>query len=127
MPTRRRLGQGTFRAAVTQAYDGACAVTQEHSLPVLEAAHIRPYSDGGEHVLNNGLLLRSDLHRLFDRGYVSVDASQKLLVSGRLEQDFNNGKTYYAMQGRQLMVPRSDAERPDREALEWHRDVVFLG
>jgi putative restriction endonuclease len=88
IPTRRRLGQGTFRAAVTDAYDRACAVTQEHSLPVLEAAHIRPYSEGGEHVLNNGLLLRSDLHRLFDRGYVGVDRDQRLMVSDRLRADW---------------------------------------
>jgi len=41
-----RLGQGTFRIAVTSAY-GACAVSGEHSLPALEAAHVRPYADGG--------------------------------------------------------------------------------
>jgi putative restriction endonuclease len=127
IPTRRRLGQGTFRAAITDAYDRACAVTQEHSLPVLEAAHIRPYSQGGEHVLNNGLLLRSDLHRLFDRGYVGVDSDHRFLVSDRLRADFDNGKTYYAMQGQQLVVPRAVTERPDAEALEWHRNEVFLG
>lgn len=68
---RPRLGQGGFRLAVTDAYGRACAVTQEHSLPVLEAAHIRPCGNGGAHEVQNGLLLRSDLHRLFDRGYVT--------------------------------------------------------
>ena len=54
-----RLGQGTFRIAVTGAY-GACAVSREHSPSALEAAHVRPYADGGEHALPNGLLLRAD-------------------------------------------------------------------
>ena len=61
-----RLGQGTFRIAVTSAY-GACAVSGEHSLPALEAAHVRPYADGGGHALPNGLLLRADIHRLVRR------------------------------------------------------------
>jgi len=61
-----RLGQGTFRIAVTGAY-GACAVSGEHSLPALEAAHVLPYADGGEHALPNGLLLRADIHRLVRR------------------------------------------------------------
>jgi len=61
-----RLGQGTFRIAVTSAY-GACAVSGEHSLPALEAAHLRPYADGGERALSNGLLLRADIHRLVRR------------------------------------------------------------
>jgi putative restriction endonuclease len=67
-PTRvmPRLGQGTFRIAVTEAYR-ACAVTEEHSLPVLDAAHIQPYVSGGAHDVSNGLLLRADLHRLFDK------------------------------------------------------------
>src|SRR4051794_17989519 len=57
-----RLGQGSFRLAVLDAYDGACAITTEHSLPVLEAAHIRPWAAGGRHELPNGLPLRRDLH-----------------------------------------------------------------
>ena len=61
-----RLGQGTFRIAVTSAYR-ACAVSGEHSLPALEAAHVRPYADGGEHALPNGLLLRADIQCLVRR------------------------------------------------------------
>ena len=61
-----RPGQGTFRLAVTSAY-GACAVSGEHSLPALEAVDVRPYADGGEHTLPNGLLLRADIHCLVRR------------------------------------------------------------
>lgn len=70
--TRGRLGQGAFRVLVTDAYTRRCAITGEKTLPVLEAAHIRPYAEQGPHRVSNGLLLRSDLHTLFDRGYLTV-------------------------------------------------------
>jgi putative restriction endonuclease len=122
---RSRLGQGTFRIAVTDAYGRACAVTGEHSLPVLEAAHIRPYSDDGPHDISNGLLLRTDIHRLYDRGYVTVTPEHRFEVSRRLKDEFENGKTYYAMQGKIIHLPRAEAERPSREYLEWHARERF--
>jgi putative restriction endonuclease len=94
---------------------------------VLEASHIRPYGLGGSHAINNGILLRSDLHRLFDHGYVAVSPKQTLMVSGRLARDFANGRTYYALEGRELHLPSDSEERPDEEALEWHRDTVWQG
>lgn len=58
---------------MTDIYGRRCAVTGEKTLPALDAAHIKPYADGGEHEAKNGLLLRRDLHSLFDAGYVTVD------------------------------------------------------
>lgn len=121
-----RRGQGTFRVAVTEAYGRACAVTGEHSLPALEAAHIKPYAEDGPHAVSNGLLLRSDLHRLFDRGYVTVTPEYRLEVSNQLKSHFSNGKTYYPFHGVQIAVPRSIALRPDPELLRWHNNR-FLG
>jgi putative restriction endonuclease len=120
-----RRGQGTFRVAVTEAYQRACAVTQEHSLPALEAAHIKPFGEDGPHAVSNGLLLRSDLHRLFDRGYITVTPDCKLEVHAKLKEHFNNGKSYYPLHGRPLVVPRSIGQRPDPKLLQWHNDVKF--
>ena len=63
-----RLGQGAFRVAVTDAYERRCALTRERTLPIPDAAHIRAYAAGGGHEIPNGLLLRTDIHRLFDLG-----------------------------------------------------------
>jgi putative restriction endonuclease len=120
-----RLGQGTFRVAVTQAYGGACAVSGEHSLPVLDVAHIQGYAVGGPHEVRNGLLLRADIHRLFDRGYVTVTPEYRFEVSGRLREEFENGKTYYALHGREILRPRERSDRPDPELLRWHNEHVF--
>lgn len=124
---RPRLGQGAFRVAVTDAYGRACSVTGEHSLPALEAAHIRPFAQDGPHTVTNGLLLRADLHRLFEQGYMTVGPDVKVLVSSRLRADYNNGHTYYPFAGREISLPNAVHERPDRGLLAWHRDSVFLG
>lgn len=121
-----RLGQGTFRIAVTSAY-GACAVSGEHSLPALEAAHVRPYADGGAHALPNGLLLRADIHRLYDAGYVTVTPDHRFRVSHDLFADFHNGREYERFAGRAITVPRTLTDRPDRELLDWHAAEVFRG
>jgi putative restriction endonuclease len=79
-----RLGQGAFRVLVTDLYQRRCAVTGERTLPALDAAHIQPYAEGGLHEASNGLLLRRDVHSLFDAGYVSAPASPKFRSSSRL-------------------------------------------
>ncbi|MBA3656172.1 MAG: HNH endonuclease [Gemmatimonadaceae bacterium] len=123
---RRRLGQGGFRIRVTDTYERQCAVSGEHTLPVLEAAHIKPVSRGGEHKISNGLLLRSDIHTLFDRGYVTITPDLRFRVSGRLNEDWQNGKVYYALDQRPIRLPTDAACSPDREMLEWHGQSVFL-
>src|SRR5712692_8913544 len=105
---RPRLGQGAFRVVVTDAYGRACAVTGEHSLPALEAAHIKPFAAEGPHEISNGLLLRSDLHRLFDAGYVTLTPERRLEVSGRLREDFQNGRSYYPLHGQSVSFPSAE-------------------
>jgi putative restriction endonuclease len=116
--------------AVRDAYHGACAVTREHSLPALEAAHIQPYVKGGEHRVDNGLLLRSDLQRLYDRGYVTVTPDFVFRVGDSLRDDFKNGRSYYGLAGEQGAFaskpsPRSGAYL-GRVRLGWRR-IAPLG
>src|SRR5207247_1488254 len=80
-----RLGQGAFRVAVTEAYGRQCAVSDGKVLPALDAAHIRPYADGGLHIKSNGILLRKDIHCVFDAGYATVDASYRFVVSNKIK------------------------------------------
>lgn len=120
-----RLGQGTFRIALVSAYQGACAVTREHSLPVLEAAHIKPFAAGGPQQLQNGLLLRADFHRLYDKGYVTVTGDHVFKVSQRLPDDFHNGREYLRYHDTTIALPQSIADRPNPELLDWHAQEVF--
>jgi putative restriction endonuclease len=121
-----RYGQGAFRLLVTEAYNRRCAMTRERTLPVLEAAHIHPYSQGGVHSSANGILLRSDLHRLFDLGYVTVDPNEKVVVvSRRLKEDFENGRDYYTLHGQRILLPTDPQSAPSRENLAYHFEHVY--
>ena len=124
---RPRLGQGAFRLTVTDAYDRRCAVSGERTLPILDAAHIRAYGDGGEHDAANGLLLRTDIHRLFDLGYVTVSDDNRFEVSHRLKADFDNGRHYYDLHGSPVRGPQTGYAPPSADALAWHRDHRYLG
>ncbi len=120
-----RLGQGSFRVMVTDAYRRRCAVTQERTLPALEAGHIKPFKESGPHRVSNGILLRSDIHRLFDTGYVTITPDYQFEVSRRVREEYKNGRDYYALNGRQVLLPEMKEFHPDREFISWHNINVF--
>jgi putative restriction endonuclease len=122
-----RLGQGSFRICVTDAYKRSCAIIGERALPVLEAAHIKPFSESGPHLVQNGLLLRSDLHRLFDKGYMTLTTKLNIEVSRRIKEEFDNGEYYYTLHGKKLRHPAHLDDRPEKEFITWHNDKVYLG
>ena len=124
---RPRLGQGGFRILVMDEYDRRCAITGERTLPVLEAAHIQPYAEEGPHEISNGLFLRSDLHTLFDNGYITLTKDLRIEVSCRIREEFSNGRDYYALHGHELKVlPVNQQHRPALKFLEWHQNHRFL-
>lgn len=125
---KQRIGQGAFRVLVTDAYHRRCAISGEKTLPVLTAAHIKPYSEQGPHALQNGLLLRADLHLLFDRGLLTITDDYRVEVSQRIKETYNNGKEYYRFHGERLIedvLPERPTERPSAEYLSWHQNRVF--
>jgi len=122
-----RLGQQAFKAVVGDTYRWRCAITDAKIRPVLEAAHIRPVSPlyGGENRLDNGLLLRSDVHRMFDLGYLSVDTRYRLRVSSRLRTEFGNGEAFYAKEGEVITLPDRRSDQPNVDFLQWHMNTMF--
>ncbi|MGI5118643.1 HNH endonuclease [Marinactinospora thermotolerans] len=125
-PVTPRLGQQAFKAVILNTYDGRCAVSGSRIRPTLQAAHIRPLPAGGEHRADNGILLRSDIHTLFDRGYLGLDEEHRLLVSHRLRKDFDGTACFYEKAGQQVLLPERRSDHPNREFTSWHRRNVFL-
>jgi putative restriction endonuclease len=123
----RRLGQGTFSALIVETYQRRCAITGERALPALDAAHIKPFSKVRTHSLRNGILLRSDVHRLFDAGYVTVTPEHRVEASARMKDDFNDGDNYLKLHGTRVWVPETATLQPDPETLRWHNEAVFRG
>lgn len=123
-----RVGQGAFRVLVTDAYERRCAITGERTLPVLEAGHIVPYSVEQSNLVSNGLLLRADLHKLFDQGLLTVTPELRVKVSPAIRERFENGRDYYALQDQPLKItPTAKPCRPDLDRLSWHNENIFVG
>lgn len=121
-----REGQAAFRLRLLRAYDGQCAITGEHTKPVLDAAHIQPYLGPRSNHVQNGLLLTKEFHALFDEGYVAVTPDYEVRVSERLRADWQNGKRYYPYDRKALLhLPENPALRPSRDALAWHLEHIF--
>jgi putative restriction endonuclease len=123
-----RLGQGAFRILVTDAYKRRCAISGERTLPVLEAAHIKPFTLAGPHFISNALLLRSDLHKLFDSGYITITSELKVEVSKRIKEEFENGKEYYRFHGENVFnLPSKLMDQPGTNFIEWHNENIYKG
>lgn len=104
--------------ALLTAYDGKCAMTGCEVVDVLEAAHIHRYLGEETNVVSNGLLLRADVHTLFDLKLVGVDVStMQICVAPKLA-----GSSYGVLTGRPLATPVGKGIAVDRRQLEIHRD-----
>lgn len=123
--TPTRLRQNEFHAVVASAYHERCAISGSRIRPALQAAHILPVTQGGKNRVSNGLLLRSDVHAMFDGGYLAVDPAYRLRVSPRLRNEFGNGDWFYDHEGADVALPDHRGDQPRREFLKWHLDTVF--
>lgn len=109
----RRRGQPRFRKQLLNAYNSRCAITGCSIEAILEAAHIHPYQGDQTNVVSNGLLLRADIHTLFDLKLVWVDPEHYLVHVSDLLVD----SEYAALQGRALTLPQNEGEHPSKLAL----------
>lgn len=118
----QRQGQAAFRRRVLQAYGGKCAVTGSTAIQTLEAAHIVPYSGKDANVLPNGLLLRADIHTLFDLGLMKVDQGGRVWISPVVADE-----QYRKMHGREVRLPEASTDHPSKDALAWHwENIVWI-
>jgi hypothetical protein len=118
----RRRGHPRFRQALMRAYGGKCAITRCDAPEVLEAVLIHPYLSDGTHHVSNGLLLRADLHTLFDLGQIGIDTEKmSVIVAEPLMRS-----SYRLLAGRPLLLPDRKELQPDTEALDEHRHTWGL-
>jgi putative restriction endonuclease len=113
----RRRGQASFRAMLLDAYSGKCCISGCDFVEVLEAAHIAPYRGVHSHHPQNGLLLRADLHTLFDLGHISVSDEYRVMITSKARASFQ----YQVLEGKKLTLPSNPSMAPSRLALSAHR------
>ena len=117
---KERRGQRKFRDSLLCAYNSRCAITSCAIVDVLESAHIYPYRGPDTNTVNNGILLRADLHTLFDCGLISIDVdTMKVRISPHL-----HGSEYECYQDRLLTLPAKKRCWPNREALKMREEKL---
>jgi hypothetical protein len=118
----KRRGQAGFRKKLLTAYDQHCAFTGCNAADALEATYIIPYRGDYTHDLSNGLLLRSDLHTLFDLGKIAVDTRSMAIVM--IDELLNS--SYRILANQPLRFPQNESDRPAKEGLDLHRQLAGL-
>ena len=116
-----------FYARVRAAYNFTCAISGNNSAPLLEVAQIRPFYDFNEQTANNGILMRSDFHRLFSLGYFTLvyENENKLVMKMSPCLKSVGGESYLAYDGKEITLPKDKEKRPSPENLEWHRNTCY--
>lgn len=112
----RRRHQGVFRAALLEVYGGSCAATGTETPSVLQAAHIDPFASSRSHAVSNGLLLRTDIHLLYDAHLLTVMPNTGTLVVS----DFVKDEEYKSLSSRRIHLPSATSCRPDDDLLGIH-------
>ncbi len=118
----RRRGHPTFRQQLLAAYEYRCAITNFNAIDALEAAYIIPYRGKTTHHPSNGLLLRADLHTLFDLGRLAIDTrNMTVILADELVES-----SYKILAGRPLRFPKNSEQRPNTDSLDLHRRLAGL-
>ena len=112
----QRRGQSSFRQQLLAAYDSQCAITGFDAEQALEAAHIYPYKGEETNRVWNGLLLRADIHTLFDLYLITVHSETKIVY---IAPELKN-TSYQQLNGREIKLPKDINLRPRKELLRWH-------
>ncbi|MCR8982760.1 HNH endonuclease [Brevibacillus laterosporus] len=118
--SKERIGQSRFRQNVMKAYGYKCAVTGETCSEVLQAAHIQPYINENSNHIQNGIVLRADIHRLFDSGMITINREHIVTVSSLLINS-----DYFKLNGKKIYLPEKSEDYPSIEALKLHNSNVF--
>lgn len=113
---KARRGQRKFRDTLMEAYGSRCVITRCSEPEALEAAHIRSVRRKGRHSVRNGLLLRADIHTLFDRGLIVIDDDYTVRVHHEV-----TAQTYRNLDGTRLTDLEANAVRPTKKKLREHR------
>lgn len=119
--TMTRVHQPVFRSAVLEAYERRCALCSLRHVELLDAAHIRPDSEGGEPVVTNGIAMCKLHHASYDRGIMGIRPDHEIRIRPDVLEEEDGPTLRYSLQGlhgEQMRLPRRRAARPAGEFLE---------
>ncbi|MDX5478871.1 MAG: HNH endonuclease, partial [Cyclobacteriaceae bacterium] len=121
---------GTFKKWIPKIYQHTCAISRmklvsTYGYSLIDACHIRPFSDNQDDRVTNGIALCPNLHRAFDRGLIAIDSDYKVLVSEQILEDKTHPYGLEKLKGRKILLPSEKHLWPNQENLDWHRKETF--
>jgi integrase len=118
---KKRESAQKFRRMIIKSYNGKCSITDEDTLEALEACHIQDYVNDNSNHHQNGILLRADLHKLYDKRLLLIDEDYRVKISNNITSDY-----YKQFDGMKLRLPKDEANNPSKKALIFHNDRRIL-
>ncbi|MFS0667197.1 HNH endonuclease [Peribacillus frigoritolerans] len=109
----KRESAPAFREKMKSVY-GKCVITRESVYEVLEACHIQPYKNEDSNHIQNGILLRVDIHKLFDKGLIAIDDCYLVRVSPLLKSEY-----YQSLDGLKIQLPTNKNLYPSKKSLQY--------
>lgn len=118
-----------FKREIPKIYNNTCCISGMKinsiaNASLIDACHIIPFSSSFNDTITNGIALCPNLHRAFDRGFISVDQNYRVIVSDAFEES-NSAYSIKAFAGTPIKLPISPNYRPSLQNFEWHRHHVF--
>lgn len=124
----QRVNQQYFRSTLLETYSGRCCITGIAAPSLLIASHIEPWASCDPKTERlagrNGVLLNTLHDRAFDQGYLTIDTDYKVRISRRIKRCQDPLNWLWTYDGEPIQLPK--AQKPDKELLEYHNDVIFL-
>jgi len=117
----QRMRQTEFRKSLLKAYHRQCAITRCEVIEALQAAHIDPWANAGKSDAMNGILLRSDVHTLFDRDLIAIEPTELIVHVAKKIRETEYGQFHKIV----LNVPEKDAYAPDKSAFKKRWDMFL--
>lgn len=109
----QRKGQGVFKGKLLKAYNNKCCISGETCPELLEAAHIQRYLDEDSNHVQNGIILRVDLHRLLDSGLLTIDENYIVHISKNMASE-----SYSKFHNQKIYLPNKTSDHPSKVALQ---------
>lgn len=120
-----------FKRLIPKIYNYTCCISglrieTTRNIQMIDACHIRQFSEFRDDTINNGFTLCPNLHRAFDRGLISVDSNYKVTISKAFKEDVFNPYGIKQLEGKLLILPKEKKYQPHFENFNWHLNNVFI-
>ncbi|HWB27586.1 MAG TPA: HNH endonuclease [Chitinophagaceae bacterium] len=117
---------GIFKKLVPKLYQFTCCISglqiiAESNIQMIDACHIRPFSETHDDTISKGISLCPTLHRAFDRGLIGIDDKYEVIVGRNFKESAGNAYSISQFKGMQILLPGENSYCPSLENLSWHR------